>query len=252
MYYYLNEHKQVQGPFTAAEIRRMLVEGAIAVDTPASAEGGDGWKPLGELELKEDSLPAVPAHEASELGECPHCGIMLRGREVPPACPHCDKALHPGTSNPWKNAWYVCKQILNYRGRATRKEYWCFILFCILVEYGMEMLQRSMSEASQEVGTSFQCLLTLGLVLACLSATVRRLHDVGRSGWWAALPAASWLAILPGALLVDNCSESTLEAVAMAIVIIGFFSHLYILVLMLRDSEPGPNGHGPSLLYPHG
>ena len=251
MYYYLDKQKTVQGPFTAAEMQRMLVDGAIDVDTPASAEGGNGWQPLGELELKEDSLPAVPSHEASELGACPHCGIMLRGREVPPACPHCDKALHPGTNNPWKNAWYVCRQILNYRGRATRREFWCFILFCILVEYGVDMLQRSMSEASQEVGASFQALLTLGLMLACLSATVRRLHDVGRSGWWAALPAASWLAILPGALLVDNCSESTLEAVAMAIVIIGFLSHLYILILTLRDSEPGENDYGPSLLYPH-
>ena len=79
---------------------------------------------------------------------------------------------------------YIKKPFVNYanfKGRASRKEFWYFTLFNLLV-------------------TTFLVVLNVGLLIfiyfaivfiPSLSVSVRRLHDVNKSGWW----------ILPGVLI---------------------------------------------------
>lgn len=79
MYYYLDEQKTVQGPFTAAEMRRLVKDGTIDARTPASEEGGSGWRALAEINLPEEA-------PAETLGGCPHCNAILKGAGCrPPA-----------------------------------------------------------------------------------------------------------------------------------------------------------------------
>ena len=61
-----------------------------------------------------------------------------------------------------------------FRGRASRPQFWWFMLFCVL----------AVSLAEAIVGEGFSGLVTLALVLPTLAVTARRLHDIGRSGWW--------------------------------------------------------------------
>lgn len=65
------------------------------------------------------------------------------------------------------------KKYATFEGRAGRSEYWWFFLFSILVHMGGSI-----------VGQVVAGLLTLALVLPSLGAGVRRLHDIGRTGWW--------------------------------------------------------------------
>ena len=70
-----------------------------------------------------------------------------------------------------------------FKGRATRSEYWYFILFAIIV-YFLTLL----------FSYELYIVAVLGLIIPTLAAAVRRLHDGGRSGWnllWSFIPFGS-------------------------------------------------------------
>ena len=60
-----------------------------------------------------------------------------------------------------------------FSGRASRPEFWWFFLFQILISLAASML-----------GETINSLVVLGLLLPALAVGTRRLHDIGRSGWW--------------------------------------------------------------------
>lgn len=68
----------------------------------------------------------------------------------------------------------------NFKGRASRSEYWYFVLFGTLIYFVSALLLPEL-----------YVLAFLGLLIPTLAAAVRRLHDRGRSGWnmlWALVP----------------------------------------------------------------
>ena len=70
-----------------------------------------------------------------------------------------------------------------FKGRATRSEYWYFILFAIIV-YFLTLL----------FSYELYIVAVLGLIIPTSAAAVRRLHDGGRSGWnllWSFIPFGS-------------------------------------------------------------
>lgn len=77
--------------------------------------------------------------------------------------------------------WYL-KALKNYavfHGRARRKEYWHFTLFNTLFAFLLGILSMLLFSSSWPAE-----LLALGTVLPGLAVSVRRLHDIGKSGWW--------------------------------------------------------------------
>ena len=61
------------------------------------------------------------------------------------------------------------------QGRASRSEYWFFYLFMIIAQIGLGIIDGV-------AGTPLS-LLVLALVPAMLCVTIRRMHDIGKSGW---------------------------------------------------------------------
>jgi uncharacterized membrane protein YhaH (DUF805 family) len=61
----------------------------------------------------------------------------------------------------------------HFEGRASRSEYWWFYLFTLLATAVADRL-------SGTVGN----IASLVFFLPSLALAARRLHDVGRSGWW--------------------------------------------------------------------
>lgn len=61
----------------------------------------------------------------------------------------------------------------DFRGRASRSEYWWFYLFSVLAIFTGALISLAALN-----------LFALALFLPSLATSVRRLHDVGRSGWW--------------------------------------------------------------------
>lgn len=76
------------------------------------------------------------------------------------------------------------KKYVDFNGRARRTEYWMFFLFNLIFGFGalvLDMLLGSVSEGL--MFGSFYGLFSLAMI-PFLAVTVRRLHDVGKSGWW--------------------------------------------------------------------
>ncbi len=70
-----------------------------------------------------------------------------------------------------------------FSGRARRREYWGFVLFNVLVSWGIMLVGMALGWHNEFV---YPLNVLYGLIafLPALGAIVRRLHDTGRSGWW--------------------------------------------------------------------
>lgn len=101
--------------------------------------------------------------------------------------------------------WYlkVLRQWQDFKGRARRKEYWMFALFNIIFLIIAAILDNIFGLTfSREIPYGYIYMLYALIVLVPgIAVSVRRLHDVSKSGWWyliAFIPliGAIWLLVL--------------------------------------------------------
>ena len=112
----------------------------------------------------------------------------------------------------------VFSKFVTWQGRASRSEYWYFLLFSIILYILASIVDRILGTTfsinnpvtgePQSLGYGYAyVLVALGLLLPALSVLIRRLHDTNHSGWW------YWIVLIPliGAilLLVWLCSRGT-------------------------------------------
>lgn len=129
---------------------------------------------------------------------CPECGCPVENQsnayaqvKEQPAQPSSHKVQNPTpapaypapTPTPktdWAQYFYECgvigweafKKYCVFTGRASRREYWSFYLLFLMivsVSYGIGLLI---------------CILPL------IGVSIRRMHDVGKCGWWSICPFA--------------------------------------------------------------
>lgn len=115
--------------------------------------------------------------------------------------------------------WYlkVLKQYANFKGRARRKEYWMFALFNFIFALAAMLLDNLFGITLGEIPYGpIYMLYGLAVFIPGLAVLVRRLHDAGKSGWW------FLIALIP---------------------IIG---SIWLLILLIKDSEAGSNKWGPN------
>jgi uncharacterized membrane protein YhaH (DUF805 family) len=94
-----------------------------------------------------------------------------------------------------------------FSGRASRSEYWFFVLFGILggivaLIIDVMILGYSMESEFTPIDTIFSVVL----IIPATAAACRRLHDVNKSGWWQ-LIAITIIGIIP--LMIWLSSEGT-------------------------------------------
>jgi len=98
---------------------------------------------------------------------------------------------------------------VTFSGRAIRSEYWFWVLFTIIGGIATEILDTAISGASP-----LNAVFNLITFLPSLALSVRRLHDINRTGWW----------------------------VLIAFTVIGIFVLIY---WACKKGTPGPNRFGP-------
>ncbi len=76
----------------------------------------------------------------------------------------------------YKKYW---SNYVNFQGRARRSEYWYPVLCNFIVSLVLGILANIASFLGFLAG-----IFGLAVILPSLSVAVRRLHDVGKSGWW--------------------------------------------------------------------
>jgi len=85
--------------------------------------------------------------------------------------------------------WFikVLKQYADFSGRARRKEFWMFTLFCCIIvsiTAGITGYGIAKGGSILVVGTILNFAVSLAFLVPSLAVMVRRLHDIGKSGWW--------------------------------------------------------------------
>ena len=111
----------------------------------------------------------------------------------------------------------LTKKYACFSGRARRKEYWLFVLFNFIAAFVVGFIGGVLAGATGvEAFAYLGAIYNLAVLLPGFGVFVRRMHDIGRSGWW-------WLiAFIP---------------------IIGW---IVLIVFCCLDSQPGDNQYGPN------
>ncbi|SUD90071.1 DUF805 domain-containing protein [Psychrobacter phenylpyruvicus] len=102
--------------------------------------------------------------------------------------------------------WFkkAIKNTFNYKGRARRKEFWYFTLIASIIIFIAFVLDEILDTPEMLTGLS-------GFILffPSLAVTIRRLHDIGKSGWWYLITAIPFIGSL--VLLYWNCLDTSPE-----------------------------------------
>jgi uncharacterized membrane protein YhaH (DUF805 family) len=76
----------------------------------------------------------------------------------------------------------------DFSGRAKRPEFWWFALFTFLASMILGVVSSMLSG-----------LFSLAVLIPSLAVGARRLHDIGRSGWWQLIwlvPVIGWIIMI--------------------------------------------------------
>ena len=79
---------------------------------------------------------------------------------------------------------HVFQNYANFSGRARRSEYWYFTLFNMIVVAALSALAAASGKGLAIIFRGLTSLVSLGMFIPGLAVCWRRLHDIGKSGWW--------------------------------------------------------------------
>lgn len=96
----------------------------------------------------------------------------------------------------------VFSKYAEFSGRARRSEYWYFVLFQILLSAALTLVAY-MVPALAILGS----IASLALFIPSLAVQVRRLHDIGKSGWYIFIVFIPLVGVI--LLLIWLCREGT-------------------------------------------
>ena len=112
--------------------------------------------------------------------------------------------------------WYIAalKKYADFRGRAQRKEYWMFVAINFLFSMVLILIDNAAGLQLENGYGSLFLIYSLAMLLPQLSVSVRRLHDVGKSGWM------------------------------LLIIFVPFIGTLWLLSLLISEGSAGNNTYG--------
>ncbi|UIP26801.1 DUF805 domain-containing protein [Photobacterium sp. TLY01] len=112
---------------------------------------------------------------------------------------------------------YALRKYAVFTGRAQRQEYWYFFLINLVITLALGIVDNLLNTPGTGEGTGLLGgVYSLAVLIPSVAVGVRRLHDIGKSGWW------MLLSLIP---------------------VIGF---VVLLFFFARAGQPGTNEHGPN------
>lgn len=103
----------------------------------------------------------------------------------------------------------VTSQYVGFSGRAMRSEYWYWMLFTTLVGIAVAILDLVLFPDNE--ATPLSSIVQLVFLLPTWAVGVRRLHDIGRSGWWQLLflvPVIGWIVLFIWSVTRGDATEN--------------------------------------------
>lgn len=104
------------------------------------------------------------------------------------------------------NAYFdAMRRYFDFKGRASRSEFWCFTLIVLAIAVLGLILDLALDNG--EDGPLFiTALVVIPHYIPVLAASVRRLHDIDRTGWWVLIGVIPLGQLI---LLIFYCLPST-------------------------------------------
>ena len=115
--------------------------------------------------------------------------------------------------------WYlkVIKSAFDFNSRARRKEYWMYVIINWVIIGVLGVVEHLLGFSKSEDGYGFITgLYALVIFIPGLAVSVRRLHDINRSGW---------------ALLIN---------------LIPIIGQIILFIWMIKEGNQGENKYGPN------
>ena len=115
--------------------------------------------------------------------------------------------------------WFIeaLKKYAVFGGRSRRREYWFFTLFSLIITVVLSIIDRVTGTFDSSAGIGLLSgIFSLAILIPSIAVSVRRLHDIDRTGWWFLL----WLVPVIGAIV--------------------------LLIFAVQDGTPGGKRFGPN------
>ena len=137
----------------------------------------------------------------------------------------------------FKNAIKTClkDKYFNFKGRASRSEFWFFYLF-LVIGYAITI---STMFISIKLFIGILSIFILAMIIPSLAVTVRRLHDINKSGLFILLP-------LPFEIM-ERVLEKSSEGLSLVFLVISLGLYIYLLVLYCTDGDKKNNRFGKNI-----
>ncbi|RRB02366.1 DUF805 domain-containing protein [Larkinella rosea] len=81
----------------------------------------------------------------------------------------------------------VLKKFSDFNGRSRRSEYWYFVLVNVIVSQALNFTNVLLFDNLALIGWVVM-LFNLAILVPSIAVAIRRMHDVGKSGWYALIP----------------------------------------------------------------
>lgn len=212
------------GPYSVQQLRDYARDGRLTAETLVWTEGADAWARAGD----QASLKSIFAAAVVAPAPPPPPAPQAAARQTAPS------RAASGRAMTFVESVQTCMRLkyAGFQGRARRSEYWWFMLFLTVVMGAIETIAFSVATMTSSDGSMSTIgilalvvagLLVLGLIVPAVAVAVRRLHDLGWSGWW---------------------------YLAQLIPIVGGLAALAILIGFMMRGNDGPNKYGLDPLAP--
>lgn len=239
-WFYVRDGAQ-SGPVSEDEVLHLIRNGNIDGDTLVWAEGMDDWEParLHFETRRRYAMPGVP-RSGGTSPQPPARSDPRTGQRGP------DGLYSGAPSRGFTEATRVClRRYFGFSGRASRSEFWYFVLFGILTGFAAGIVDVvALGHRGEDQGI-VASIATLLLFFPSLAATFRRLHDTGRSGVWALLLYIAPILFTLGAVfLVAGFAGQGAATIFVAFGIAWLVLLLAVLVFLCTRGDPGPNAYG--------
>lgn len=209
---------ETKGPVDDAQLQALAEAGVVNLATPVWKTGYANWIPLSQSDFP--GLASVGAPVTAGAG-----GAALAANQAGAAAGEYvvdDRSMWGFFTRA------LTERYVQFTGRARRKEYWSYILFWIIFFILLCIVGAAIDFAIGNLGPDpdrppmpivlgiLVGLYYLATLLPGLAITVRRLHDLGFTGW------------------------------LILIMFIPYVGGIALLVMMLIPTSFGPNKHGPA------
>ncbi|MBS1304010.1 DUF805 domain-containing protein [Loktanella sp. SALINAS62] len=181
-WYYVNDGQE-HGPIDESEFGALTRSGVVGPDTLVWTDTMENWEPA------RLHVPGVSD------------GVGTSARVVRPAVPSDDSGGRDyRRKSGMKDALVeFFRRYFDFQGRSNRGEFWWLILDSIIIGVVLGVVDALLFG---DVGANYGVLgniWSLATLIPSIALSVRRLHDIDKSGWWlllALVPVIGWLVLI--------------------------------------------------------